>query len=114
MSQLARVEADRRHDVVLVRIVGEIDISNAGELPVAIGSEIPNDATVVLLDLSRTTYLDSAGVQLLYRLAHRLETRRQQLRLIVPAGAPIRTVLELTGLLELVPLVDQPEGRATS
>ncbi len=114
MSELARVEADRRHDLVLVRIVGEIDISNAGELSDAIGSAIPNDAAVVLLDLSRTTYLDSAGVQLLFRLAHRLETRRQQLRLIVPADAPIRTVLELTGLLELVPLVDQPEGGASS
>ena len=57
-----------------------------------------------MIDLSGTTYLDSAAIELLFRLAARLQGRRLELRLLVPADAPTRAVLELTGLHQVVPL----------
>jgi anti-anti-sigma factor len=96
VNDLARVEA---RDVVgarLVQISGEIDLSNADDLMDAVARAVPDDTPLVILDLSATTYLDSTGIEMIFRLADRLRLRRQELRLVVPARAPIRTVLELT------------------
>ena len=82
MSELARVEAEHRGNLCVIHLHGEVDISH-------------------------TTYLDSAGLALLLRLAERLQARRQQMRIVAPLGSPVRTVLELTGLPRVIPL----EGR---
>jgi anti-anti-sigma factor len=110
MSELARVEVEPTEDGCLVRIRGEVDISNAPLLLSAIEQEVPNSSPTMILDLSGTTYLDSAGVQLLFVLAQRLRDRRHTLRIIVPRQAPIRSLLEMTGLPILVPLEDGGGG----
>ena len=114
MSELARLEVEQRGDECLVRIRGEVDISNARELSAAVQAAIPNGTLRIALDLTETTYLDSAGVQVLFHLADRLKVRRNELRVVVPDGSPIREVLELTGLPKLVPLHAPPDERAES
>lgn len=112
MSELARVEVELRDDLCVVRIGGEVDISNARELSARIQAAIPNTILRIAVDLTETTYLDSAGVQLLFLLADRLRVRRHELRLIVPQGSSIRAVLELTSLPTIVSLEDRlDEGR---
>jgi anti-anti-sigma factor len=111
LTALARVEMDRSGQRAVIAIHGEIDISNAQEVSAAIESLMPNAAETLVIDLSGTTYLDSAGVQLLFLLAQRLQTRRQALELVVPEEAPIRAVLELTGMPRVVrmePAVEEP------
>jgi anti-anti-sigma factor len=96
VNDLARVEA---RDVVgarLVRLIGEIDLSNADDIMDAITRAVPDDTPLVVLDLGATTYLDSTGIAMIFRLSDRLRLRRQELRLVVPPGAPVRAVLELT------------------
>ena len=102
MTALARVEVDRTGQRGVIAIHGEIDISNAQEVSAAIEAVMPNAVELLVIDLSGTTYLDSAGVQLLFLLAQRLQTRRQALILVVPEEAPIRAVLELTGMPRIV------------
>jgi anti-sigma B factor antagonist len=106
VSDLARVEVEPSGSVCIVRISGEIDISNAREVSASIEEAVPNGAPKLVVDLTQTTYLDSAGVKLLLQLADRFHTRRRTLRLVVPRGAPIRAVLELTDLPRIVPLQD--------
>jgi len=106
MSDLAWIETERRGSALLVRISGEIDISNARELSSAIEAAVPNGAPTIVVDLTNITYLDSAGVRLLMRLADRLRIRRRERRLVVPERAPIRVALELTGLPRIVALED--------
>ena len=104
MNDLARVEA---RDVVgarLVQIIGEIDLSNATDVMDAVTRAVPDDTPLVVLDLSGTTYLDSTGIDMLFRLSDRLRLRRQGLRLVVPARAPIRAVLELTKVDHAIPI----------
>ena len=108
MSELASIQAERRGSDLLVRIAGEIDISNAREVSSALEEAVPNGTPAIVVDLSQVTYLDSAGVKLLMHLADRLRLRRRELRLVVPDDAPIRAVLELTGLLRMVAQVDDP------
>jgi anti-anti-sigma factor len=107
MSQLARVEAEHRGTLCVIRLHGEVDISNDKEVLAAIETAVPHSALRLIVDLTHTSYLDSAGLALLLRLAERLQARRQQLRIVSPLGSAVRTVLELTGLPKVIPL----EGR---
>jgi anti-anti-sigma factor len=109
MSDLGRVEVEAQGSTCVVRILGEIDISNARELFDTIQISVPNGATDVAVDLSGATYLDSAAIQLLFALASRLVARRHGIRLIVPNESPIRAVLEIAGVQKVVPL--EPELR---
>jgi anti-anti-sigma factor len=104
MSDLARVDTLRAGTTQLVRITGELDLSNARELTDALGHAVPDDVTLVVVDLSGTTYLDSGGIAAFFRLAQRLLDRRQDLRLVVPDGSPIRAVVELTRLSQVIPV----------
>jgi anti-anti-sigma factor len=104
MSELARIDVERRGDLQLVRVHGEIDVSNARDLVDAIQGSVSNGAQGLVLDLSQTRYVDSAAVELLFRLASRFDARRLVLRVVVPSDSPIRAVLELTGLPRAVRL----------
>lgn len=104
MSELARVEAEQRGLLCVIRLHGEVDISNDKEVLAAIEMAVPHSALRLIVDLTHTTYLDSAGLALLLRLAERLQARRQQMGIVAPVGSPVRTVLELTGLPRVIPL----------
>ena len=105
MHQPPRVDAEDRPRFRLVRITGEIDVTNVRRLATALEEAIPNDGSVVAVDLSGTSYIDSVGIQLLFTVAERFRDRRRELRLVVPDAAPIRAVLELTALTRTVPAV---------
>lgn len=103
MNELARLTVQHRGAVVVAHIDGEIDISNAAEVGRSLAEAVPNGAAGLVVDLSDVRYLDSAGVRLLFRLAERLGTGQQAFRLVVPSGAPILEVLELTGVPAVAP-----------
>ena len=103
MTDLARFTVEPGEAVAILRVDGEVDMSNAEELAAAMDQAAGKGSTVAL-DLSGTTYLDSAGIRLLFNLAKRLQTQRRRVRVIVPEDSPIRAVLEITGVPLLVPL----------
>jgi anti-anti-sigma factor len=95
-APLAQLRFDELDDALLVgRVVGEIESANADALRGALLRHLRNDSAGLVLDLSSTSYLDSAAIELLFELARRLRTHRQRLCLVVPAGAPMRRVLDL-------------------
>jgi anti-anti-sigma factor len=104
MNELARVDAADRYGATVVRVIGEVDMSNVEDVMAAIASATPSNAVLVVVDLSDTTYIDSAGITMLFRLAERLSYNRQQLRLVIPAAAPIRAVIELTSVDQVIPV----------
>lgn len=103
MNPLADVHVDENDGVQVARVEGEVDISNVGEVRDAIVSEVRNDAIGLVVDLSATSYIDSAGIRLLFHLRSRLSGRGQQLRLVVHPGSPIAGVFALTDLAGAVP-----------
>ena len=104
LARVERVEEEQQGTLCLVRVHGEVDLSNAQEVSSAIGNAMGQEARRLVVDLSDITYLDSAGVALLLRLAERLRARRRQLYLVVPRGSPVRRVLDFTGLPRVIPL----------
>jgi anti-sigma B factor antagonist len=101
---LARLTFEDSGEVVVAHVEGEIESSNAAELRSAVGDRLRHDSAGLVFDLSGTSYLDSAGVELLFDLARRMRMHRQSLRLVVPVGAPMRRVLELCQVDQAVPL----------
>jgi anti-sigma B factor antagonist len=103
MSPLARMETRTERGAVVATVSGELDISNASDLGSAWEGAVSQRALGLVLDLSEATYIDSAGIHLLFRLGGRLTRRRQQLRVVVPDDAPIRQIINLAGLGWTVP-----------
>jgi anti-sigma B factor antagonist len=104
MSELARLEFRRSGGTCVVEVHGEVDMSNAGEVLAGIRAAVPNGVATLIVDLTETRFLDSTGLRVLFRLAERLQARRQVLRLVIPEGSPVRAVVELTGLDEVIPV----------
>jgi len=112
-DRLSDIEFEEREGVLIARISGEVDGSNAVELGRALGEKLPSSAYGLVLDLSAVAYLDSAGVELLFGLARRLGDRRQRLRLGVPSRSPVRRVLESCDISSVAPMSDTVEAAAS-
>ncbi|MGW7681697.1 STAS domain-containing protein [Kribbella sp. NPDC054772] len=104
MTEYAVVDARTIDGVQVVRVCGEVDLTNAVEVRDAISRVASADVRVIVVDLSRTSYLDSSGIAMLFRLAERVTHRRQELRLVVPLDSPLRAALELTGVPQTIPV----------
>jgi anti-anti-sigma factor len=111
MSLLARVVEEQREDVSIAAIEGEIDASNVQEVGERLRTLVTNRSTVLVVDLTGTTYLDSAGINMLFELSAALRDRQQELRLVVPAATPILRMLAIAGLIGAMPTY---ETRATA
>lgn len=96
MAEMASVIVERHDDLRVALLAGEVDISNAPRLEREISDVAPNEDPGLVLDLSATQYLDSAGIRMLFELAERLKGRRQMLVLVVPADSLIRHSLLVT------------------
>jgi anti-anti-sigma factor len=101
---LAQLGFEAIGDVLVGRVEGEIESANADDLRAAIAGRLTNAGAGLVLDLSETTYLDSAGIELLFDLARRLRTHRQGLALVVPDGSPMRRVLDLCDIERVAPV----------
>jgi len=104
VTELSAIELEG-DDVVVARVAGEIDLSNASQIGEDLSAAVPNSALGLVIDLGRTDYLDSSGVHLVFDLAERLRRRQQQLRVVVPEGAPMRRVLRIVELDQSVPVM---------
>ncbi len=104
MKPLARVKLEPHNRMVVAHIEGEIDLSNVEDIRTMLVGAVSHETECLILDLSKTTYLDSTGVRLLFELAERLQGRRQQLRLVVDDEALVRRVIVLTQLDQRIPI----------
>jgi anti-anti-sigma factor len=111
---LVRIDVQQHRSVPVCGIRGELDASNVDDVLSQVVAAVPNDAPGLALDLTNTEYLDSAGVRILFELARRLRTRRQELRIVVPPDGLVRRVLVLTALADVVPIDDSVAEAADS
>ena len=109
----AVVHLSREDDVVTAGIVGEIDLANAKAVFARIAAGLDNEAAALILDLSRTRYLDSSGLQALLELRRRTQVRGQELRIVAPPGSPPRRLIELVATQDSLRAFDEMrEARA--
>jgi anti-anti-sigma factor len=104
VRQLARVEIANRGEAAVATVTGEVDMSNAEAIGGRLAGSVPNTARALVLDLRGVTYLDSAGVRIVFSLDERLSRRGQRLVLVVAEGANVERVLDLTGVAAVMPV----------
>jgi anti-anti-sigma factor len=97
--EIADVVSDEDHNLVLS---GELDTWAGDDLEAVIISCA--NAARLTIDLSRLTFMDSTGVQLLI-LAHDL-CRVRRIPFVIIAGPPqVQLVLEVAGLVDRLPIL---------
>lgn len=81
----------------------EIDATNAGTLIQVLRDLIRQRPQLLTIDLTKTSYCDSAGIRALV-ISHRdAEASGCQLQLAV-SNSPVSRILTLTGLDQVIPL----------
>jgi anti-anti-sigma factor len=82
---------------VRVGLTGELDLTNARELEQRL-DEIAPAGTRLVVDLNGVSFLDSAALHVLFRLAER--RGRDGLTFVVDFGAHVESTIAIVGLAE--------------
>ena len=88
--------------VPVVATPPELDISNAGELRAALMATVAEGHATVVLDLSGTSFCDSAALQVLVRVHKRAVAEGGELRLVMRAVSLLR-LFKITGVDRVIP-----------
>jgi anti-anti-sigma factor len=92
------VDVQRQDGVPVARLAGEVDLTRAPSIRIELLRAVTNQDHGLVVDLRDTTYLDSAGVNVIFEVAERLSARQQRLHAVVPDRAIIERVLSLVNL----------------
>jgi anti-sigma B factor antagonist len=91
----------------VVRLLGELDLSTAPQLEACL-DEL-GDGADVRLDLSGLSFCDSSGISAMVTAAKRVRKPGGHLSIVSPQPA-VRSVLEITGLLDYLSAPRSEEG----
>jgi anti-sigma B factor antagonist len=102
------VEPDRER--VVVRPVGEIDLATVGVVEAPLAELWTTGFAEIVLDLRWVSFMDSTGLRLIIRRCQMAEEDGKALRVDVDEASQVHRLLELTGLLDLLPITLLPAG----
>ena len=88
--------------VPVVAAPEEIDITNAPELRLALLAAAAHGRGMLVVDMTRTRFCDSATLHTLVAAHQRAQAEAGELRLAVPAAGILR-VFEISGLYRMIP-----------
>ena len=91
------MQSDIEDGRLVIRLSGEIDLSNVEGLEAQIDGAIA-DARDVVIDLAAIDFIDSRGLRLLNRIASSVASRDGTLVVVAPASCVARSVLDMTGM----------------
>jgi anti-sigma B factor antagonist len=86
----------------VVAVGGELDLLTAPQLAATLEPILTADHRHIAIDLTETSFLDSAGIHALVNIGNRA---RRHFAVICPAGS-VRRTIELVGLAEPLCVVD--------
>lgn len=86
---------------MVATLAGELDGAETESVRARLLAALPSEARGLVCDLSSLSYIDSAGVHLLHRLARALQAEDQRTALVLPTRPTPRHVLESLAALGL-------------
>ena len=108
------LELDTTGPEIDASLSGELDLTNARELEERLREAAPA-GSVVVLDLNRVVFIDSAALHVLFKLARHLGPRA--LVLVLDPEAPVARTLEIVGMKDAARVLrsrDQLESAPSS
>jgi anti-sigma B factor antagonist len=83
---------------------GELTLVNTERLARELEEALEGSGPELVLDLNGVTFLDSAGIQLLFRVSRLVGSRGGTLRLVIATDAPVYRVIRIVDPGGYVPL----------
>jgi anti-sigma B factor antagonist len=103
---LLTIEVGPEIETCLVRAVGELDLATVAALENELSRLLSSDLQRVVLDLGELTFVDSVGLVCLVNAARRSSRDGDRLRMLPAADETVNRTLRLTGLDQVLPLID--------
>jgi anti-anti-sigma factor len=97
---MSHLNIEQMNGVPVVHIKEDIDAANAAATQQHLADALGPDALSLVVDLSDTGYVDSAGIDMLLRLSDRLDRRRARLILVIPETSQLKRLAAIVGLAE--------------
>jgi anti-sigma B factor antagonist len=104
---------ERRDSVCIVRVRGDFDISTIGDAQRTIHGAVTNHDHAMVLDLTESGFVDSAGVNTIFALGEALADRQLAMALVVPPGGLVARVFEIVDVSQVAavhPTLDAAMG----
>lgn len=91
---------EKEKPIPTIVILGEIDHYNCFKAESVVKKLLEKGEPVLILDLSQVSYMDTAGVSMVFTTAKQIIERHGELRLVLPPGN-VRRILEIAGVDKL-------------
>jgi anti-anti-sigma factor len=95
---MSRARIEYHGGTPVVRPRGDIDASNVVGLRRDLSDCVEQRFDELVLDLTATGYVDSAGIDMVLRLHDRLRERRTVLRVVIAPGSQLDRLSDVVGL----------------
>jgi len=102
------VEERREGDAAILSVSGELDLRTSPELEKRLGTAFDAGTELVILDLRQIEFMDSTGLRVLLGAHQRAHESGKRFALVRGADQ-VERVLTLTGVRDLLTVVDAPE-----
>ena len=108
-----RIGMETRGRVLVVRCQGELDVASADRLRGEIDRALADERLDRLcLNLEGVSFIDSSGLGAILGRYRRIQQRSGRM-VIVGAASVVRSILELSGVLRIIPAYDsEPQALA--
>lgn len=80
----------------------EIDLTNAGQLHDELNAALDRGITTLIVDMSKTTFCDSAGTTALAQACKRASGMNAELRLVMLRESNVRRVFEINAVDQIL------------
>jgi len=108
-DELATMELEPSDGSLLIRLHGEIDLSNAEQLQQQLEDAVEGYSQVIV-DLTKITYLDSQGLRIIKKIRDKFAREDTALILVAPSTSVSRQVLEIARMTDYVEIRETLEG----
>ncbi len=106
---MSGIEVERINGIPVARLSADIDAANAARVREELAECFDRGSDRVVLDLTTTAYLDSAGIDMLFRLSERLQQRRAGLVVVIDESSQLARLARIVGLSRAMPVHDTVE-----
>jgi anti-anti-sigma factor len=106
------VTTEQAGGLTVARIAGELDKLTSDAVRAELERRAPVDR--LALDLSDVTFLDSAGLHVLFGLFRAYAARGARVAVVVPVECPIRRVVEVSHVEGMVPVCESVDEAAAA
>jgi anti-sigma B factor antagonist len=109
LKEHSELELAERGRVRIARVHGEFELSTADAVRRELVESVTNRDHGLVVDLTGTRYIDSAGVNVLFELGESLADRRLGFAVVVPEGGLVErvfTIVDMTAVAQVHRTVD--------